>query len=57
MAGAGSQLESPACVAVISQTPEARNVTTPLLILQTLPRPFVREMIAARPEVADAVGE
>ena len=56
MAGAGSQLESPACVAVISQTPEARNVTTPLLMLQTLPRPFVREMTAARPEVADAVG-
>jgi hypothetical protein len=26
-------------------------------MLQTLPRPFVREMIAARPEVADAVGE
>jgi hypothetical protein len=42
---------------VISQTPEERNVTTPLLMVQTLPRPLVREMTAARPEVADAVGE
>ena len=47
---------SPGCDATISQTPEVRNVTTPLLSLQTLPRPVDIEIVGVRPDVADADG-
>ncbi len=47
---------SPGWDALISHTPDARNVTVPVFILQTLPRPAVIEMTGVRPDVADAEG-
>ena len=47
---------SPGWDALISHTPDARNVTVPVFILQTLPRPEAIEITGVRPDVAAAVG-
>ena len=56
-AAASSQFEFPGCVAVISHTPEVRNVTVFASMMHTVFAPFVMPILTCNSEVETAVGE